>query len=56
MPDFNVIQTALERAVTEGVFPGAVLAVRYGDRPVFRFHAGHLSTIPPGFPVHASTV
>ena len=56
MPDLSVIQTALNQAVTDGVFPGAVLAVRCGDRPVSRFHAGHLSTIPPGSPVSASTV
>ncbi len=56
MPDLNVIQTALNQAVTKGVFPGAVLSVRYRDGPVFRFHAGHLSTVPPGSPVRASTV
>ena len=56
MPDFSVIQTALSRAVTDGVFPGAVLAVRYGGRPVSRFHAGHLSTVPLGSPVSLSTI
>ncbi|MBH0200903.1 MAG: beta-lactamase family protein [Nitrospira sp.] len=56
MPDPRVIQTALDRAVTDGVFPGAVLAVRCGDGSVSRFHAGHLSTIPPGAPVGTSTV
>ena len=56
MPDLSVIQTALNRAVTDGVFPGAVLAVRCGDRPVSCFHAGHLSTVPPGAPVSASTI
>ena len=56
MPDFSVIQTALSRAVTDGVFPGTVLAVRFGDRPVSRFHAGHFSTIPPGSPVSTSTI
>jgi len=56
MPDLSVIQTALNRAVTDGVFPGAVLAVRYGDRPIFRFHAGHLSTVPPGPHVSTSTI
>ncbi|MDF0652337.1 MAG: serine hydrolase [Nitrospira sp. LK265] len=56
MPDLNVIQTALNRAVTDGVFPGAVLAVRCGDRPVSRFHAGHLSIVPPGLPVSNSTI
>ncbi|MCS6303349.1 MAG: beta-lactamase family protein [Nitrospira sp.] len=56
MPDLGIIQTALDRAVTEGVFPGAVLAVRCGDRPVARFYAGHLSTVPPGSPVSTSTI
>jgi len=56
MPALSVIQTALNRAVTEGVFPGAVLAVRCGDRTVSRFHAGHLSTVPPGSPVGISTI
>lgn len=56
MPDFSIIQAALDQAVFDGVFPGAVLAVRSGDRPVSRFHAGHLSTIPPGSPVSIATV
>lgn len=56
MPNLSVIQTALNRAVADGVFPGAVLAVRCGGRPVARFHAGHLSTIPPGPPVSISTI
>ncbi len=56
MPDLSVIQTALNRAVTGGVFPGAVLAVRCGDRPVSRFHAGHLSDDPPGPDVSTSTI
>jgi len=56
MPNLSVIQTALDRAVTDGVFPGAVLAVRCGDGSVSRFHAGHLSTVPPGSPVSASTI
>lgn len=56
MPDLSVIQTALTRAVTDGVFPGAVLAVRCGDGRISRFHAGHLSTLPQGFPVNISTI
>jgi len=56
MPNRTVIQSALNRAVTDGVFPGAVLAVRCGDGPVSRFHAGHLSTVPPGSPVRISTI
>ena len=56
MPDLSAIQTTLNRAVTDGVFPGAVLAVRCRNRPLSCFHAGHLSTSPPGAPVSASTV
>lgn len=56
MSDLSVIQTALNRAVADGIFPGAVLAVRCGDRPVSRFYAGHLSTVPPGSPVSTSTM
>lgn len=56
MPNLGVIQAALDRAVTDRIFPGAILAVRCGGRPVSRFHAGHLSTVPPGSPVRTSTI
>ncbi len=56
MPDLGVIQTALNRAVTDGVFPGAVLAVRRGGGQVSRFHAGQLSTVPSGSLVNISTI
>lgn len=56
MSDLSVIQTALDRAVTDGVFPGAVLEVRCGDSPIARFHAGRLSISPPGPPVSDSTI
>ena len=55
MPDLRTVQSALDQAVTEGVFPGAVLAVRHGDRPVVHFSTGRLSTSPPGLPVTPST-
>ena len=55
MSDHSAIQTALDRAVTDGVFPGAVLAVRCHNGPVWRFCAGRLSTSPPGVPVIPST-
>ncbi len=55
MPDLRTVQSALDRAVVEGVFPGAVLAVRHGDRPVVHFSTGRLSTSPPGFPVTPPT-
>ncbi|MDK2742629.1 MAG: beta-lactamase family protein [Nitrospira sp. BO4] len=56
MSELQIIQSALDRAVSGGVFPGAVLAVRCGDRPVSRFVAGRLSTSPLGPPVNASTI
>lgn len=56
MPDLSVIQTALNRAVADEVFPGAVLAVRHGDNPVSHFYAGRLSNVPPGPLVNASTI
>lgn len=56
MPNLSVIQTALEQAVFQGVFPGAVLAVRQGGNPVSLFCAGRLSTIPEGPPVQISTI
>lgn len=55
MPDLHPVQSALDRAVTEKVFPGAVLAVRHGDRPVVHFSTGLLSTFPPGSGVTSST-
>lgn len=55
MPDLHRVQSALDRAVTEDVFPGAVLAVRWRGKPVAYFTAGRLSTSPPGPPVTSST-
>lgn len=56
MSDLSVIQTALDRAVTDGIFPGAVLEVSCRDGPIARFHAGRLSISPPGPPVSDSTI
>ena len=56
MLDLSVIQTALEQAVSQGVFPGAVLAIRHGGNPVVQICAGHLSTIPEGPPVQRATI
>ena len=50
------IQAALEQAVREGVFPGAVLAVRSGGSPVQVACVGSLSTHPPGASVAPSTI
>lgn len=56
MPVPPTIQTALERAVATGVFPGAVLAVRRGRGPITLATAGRLSSDPPGELVSRSTV
>ncbi len=56
MSNPSAIQAVLDRAVADGVFPGAVVAVRRGDKPSARFYAGRLSTDPPGAAVLASTV
>lgn len=55
MPDLHLVQSAIDRAVAEDVFPGAVLAVRWGGKPVAYFSSGRLSTSPPGLPVTPST-
>ncbi len=55
MSDHSSIQTALDQAVVDGVFPGAVLAVRCKNEPVRYFCAGRLSTSPLGAPVLPST-
>ena len=56
MSEPSAIQVALDQAVENGVFPGAVLAVRQGDSPIARFCAGWLSVDPPGASVLASTI
>ncbi len=56
MSEPSAIQVALDRAVANGVFPGAVLAVRQGDNPIARFCAGRLSVDPPGASVLTSTI
>ena len=56
MPDLSAIQTALEQAVSQGVFPGAVLAVRHGGTPVVQLCAGRQATIPKGPPVQPATL
>lgn len=46
----------MDRAVQEGVFPGAVLAVRSGGLMRCLIRCGRLSTDPPGEPVQPSTI
>jgi len=56
MPNSLLIQTALEQAVTDGVFPGAVLAVRHGCGQIHLFTAGLVSTLDAARVVQPSTV
>lgn len=56
MANLPVIQTALDQAVAQGVFPGAVLIVRHGENPIVQMCAGRLSTVPEGPPVQTSTI
>jgi CubicO group peptidase (beta-lactamase class C family) len=56
MATHHVIQTALQSAVDDGVFPGAVLAVRLRGALQCVAVAGRLSSEPPGLPVQPSTI
>lgn len=52
----QAIQAALNRAVDEGVFPGAMLAVRVRGKLRCLAAAGRLSTEPVGPPVRLNTI
>ncbi len=52
----DAIQSAMDRAVQDRVFPGAVLAVRQGGEMRCVVVAGRLSTEPPGDTVQSSTI
>ncbi|HEX9154091.1 MAG TPA: serine hydrolase domain-containing protein [Nitrospira sp.] len=56
MTEPDAIQTAMDQAVQDGVFPGAVLAVRVYGAMRCIVVSGRLSSDPPGEPVQASTV
>ena len=56
MPNVPLIRAALEKAVTGGVFPGAVLAVRYGGGQADIFTAGLVSTLDAARAVQPATV
>ena len=56
MATHHVIQAALQSAVDEGVFPGAVLAVRLRGELQCMAVAGRLSSEPPGLLVQPSTI
>ena len=52
----HVIQTAMQSAVDDGVFPGAQLAVRLRGELQCVVVAGRMSSEPPGPPVQATTI
>jgi len=56
MGTHRAIQTALQSAVDDGVFPGAQLAVRLRGELQCVAVAGRLSSEPPGLPVQPTTV
>ena len=56
MATHQVIEAALQSAVDDGVFPGAVLAVRLRGRLQCVAVAGRLSSESSGFPVQPSTI
>jgi len=56
MTTHHVIQTALQSAVDDGVFPGAQLAVRLRGELLCMIAAGRLSSEPTGLPVQATTI
>ena len=56
MATHHVIEAALQKAVDDGVFPGAQLAVRLHGELQCAVVAGRLSSEPPGFLVQPSTI
>jgi len=56
MTALDVIQAAMDQAVKDGVFPGAVLAVRLRSKLRCLVPTGRLCTNPPGELVQTSTV
>ena len=56
MTTSDPIGAAMERAVADGVFPGAVLLVRLRGELAYRKAVGRRSLVPPGDPVTLETV
>ena len=56
MPNLPLLPSALEQAVTHGVFPGAVLAVRQGIGQADMYTAGLVSTLDAARAVEPATV
>ncbi|MET0643893.1 MAG: serine hydrolase domain-containing protein, partial [Candidatus Binatia bacterium] len=54
--DFKSVEYAFKEAVTQGVFPGAVLLVGKGDEIVYEHAFGSRSLVPTSSPMHTSTI
>jgi len=54
--DFGGVEDCFERAVAEGVFPGAVLLVGQQDAIVYQRAFGHRSLVPQQTPMLADTI
>lgn len=56
MTGLDVIRAAMEQAVQDGIFPGAVLAARLRGELRCLLSTGRLSALPPDEPVQPSTI
>ena len=54
--DFSAVDVALEEAVREGVFPGAVVLVKHAGEVVYRKAHGYRSLEPEHTPLHEDIV
>ena len=54
--DFKSVEDAFKEAVTQGVFPGAVLLVGRGDEIVYEHAFGSRSLVPTSTPMYTSTI
>ena len=54
--DFSAVDVALEEAVREGVFPGAVVLVKHAGGVVYRKAHGYRSVDPEHTPLHEDIV
>ena len=54
--DFNAAEKSFEEAVTEGVFPGAVVLVAKDDEIVYEHAFGNRSLLPNKTPMHLDTI
>jgi serine-type D-Ala-D-Ala carboxypeptidase len=54
--DFKSVEDAFKEAVTQGVFPGAVLLVGRGDEIVYEHAFGSRSLVPTSSPMHTRTI